>query len=86
MLEDGGEVEIPFGIARWTHRLFSRPKRRKWRIVRLECGERLQMAERMEAQVLASQGQSLVAHVINSSGDWIACAQDEDFGVDMRRS
>jgi hypothetical protein len=37
----------------------------------------------MQAQVLGSQGQSLVAHVINSSGDWIACAQDEDFGVDM---
>jgi hypothetical protein len=41
------------------------------------------MAERTEAQVLGSQGQSLVAHVINSAGDWIARAQDEDFGVDM---
>jgi hypothetical protein len=41
------------------------------------------MAERTEAQVLGSQGQTLVAHVISSSGDWIARAQDEDFGVDM---
>jgi len=41
------------------------------------------MAYRSEAQVLGSQGQSLVAHIINSSGDWIARAQNEDFGVDL---
>src|SRR5450631_4430067 len=45
--------------------------------------ERHQMADRTEAQVLGSQGESLVAHIINSSGDWIARAQNEDFGVDM---
>ena len=41
------------------------------------------MADRTEAQALGSQGQTLVAHIINSSGDWIARAQNEDFGVDM---
>jgi len=41
------------------------------------------MSARIEAQVLGSQGQSLVAHLINSTGDWIARAQDEDFGIDM---
>ena len=41
------------------------------------------MAERTESQVLGSQGQSLVAHMINSSGYWIARAQDEDFGIDL---
>jgi hypothetical protein len=44
------------------------------------------MAQRTEAQALGSQGQSLVAHIVNSSGDWIARAQDEDFGVDLKRS
>lgn len=33
--------------------------------------------------MLGSQGQSLVAHLINSTGEWIARAQDEDFGIDM---
>ena len=41
------------------------------------------MSTRTEAQVLGSQGQSLVAHLINSSGHWIARAQDEDFGIDL---
>jgi hypothetical protein len=41
------------------------------------------MSERTESQILGSQGQSLVAHLINSSGDWIARAQDEDYGIDM---
>ncbi len=41
------------------------------------------MAHRTEAQALGSQGQTLVAHIINSSGDWIAREQNEDFGVDM---
>jgi hypothetical protein len=41
------------------------------------------MSTRTEAQVLGSQGQSLVAHLINSTGDWIARAQDEDFGIDL---
>jgi hypothetical protein len=52
-------------------------------ISRLECWERPRMAQRTEAQALGSQGQSLVAHIVNSSGDWIARAQDEDFGVDL---
>ena len=41
------------------------------------------MSERSDSQKLGSQGQSLVAHLINSSGDWIALAQDEDYGIDM---
>jgi hypothetical protein len=41
------------------------------------------MSTRTAAQVLGSQGQSLVAYLINSAGDWIARAQDEDFGIDL---
>lgn len=41
------------------------------------------MSTRTEAQVLGSQGQSLVAHLINSTGNWIPRAQEEDFGVDL---
>ena len=42
------------------------------------------MAKRNEAQILGSQGESLVKHIINSSGDWIArTQQEEDFGVDL---
>jgi len=35
------------------------------------------------APILGSQGQSLVAHLTNSSGDWIARARDEDYGIDI---
>jgi hypothetical protein len=41
------------------------------------------MSSRTAAQMLGSQGQSLVAHLINSTGAWIARAQDEDFGIDL---
>jgi hypothetical protein len=41
------------------------------------------MSSRTAAQVLGSQGQSLVAHLIDSTGDWIARSQDEDFGIDL---
>jgi hypothetical protein len=41
------------------------------------------MTQRTESQMLGSQGQSLVAHIINSSGYWIARTQDEDFGIDL---
>jgi hypothetical protein len=41
------------------------------------------MSTRTDAQALGSQGQSLVTHLINSSGAWIARQQDEDFGVDL---
>jgi len=39
------------------------------------------MLERTDSQRLGSQGHSLVAHLINSSGDWIARTQDEDHGI-----
>ena len=41
------------------------------------------MSIRTEAQMLGSQGQSLIVHIINSTGDWIARSQDEDFGIDL---
>ena len=41
------------------------------------------MSTRTVAQALGSQGQSLVTHIINSTGDWIARAQDEDYGIDL---
>lgn len=41
------------------------------------------MATRTAAQVLGSQGQSLVAHIINSNEHWVVRTQDEDFGVDL---
>jgi hypothetical protein len=41
------------------------------------------MSTRTIAQVIGSQGQSLVAHIVNSSGGWIARTQDEDFGIDL---
>jgi Domain of unknown function (DUF4365) len=51
--------------------------------VNLRAKDKEQVADRTEAQILGSQGESLVAHIINSSGDWIARAQNEDFGVDV---
>jgi Domain of unknown function (DUF4365) len=41
------------------------------------------MAQQTESQILGSQGQNLVALIINESGHWIARAQGEDFGIDM---
>jgi len=41
------------------------------------------MSKQSDSQRLGSQGQTLVAHLINSSGDWIARSQDEDYGIDM---
>lgn len=41
------------------------------------------MTERTESQILGSQGESLVAHIINSTGCWIPRIQQEDFGIDI---
>jgi len=41
------------------------------------------MTERSEAQILGSQGETLVAHVIDSTGCWIPRTQEKDYGIDM---
>jgi len=41
------------------------------------------MSQRSRSQSIGAQGQKLVAHIIESSGLWIARSQDEDYGIDL---